>query len=185
MTDICSDQDSFDSTPVNKICLGPCGCRLKQIWRLSVIRAPVTVYISSLCQPLLVSLLSSLSRCASSLSSLISHPYMLLCCTQALCSYVERDSPVIRESTRRSLYTSEVLWIPSAISIRFGILVPDLLAPTASSFLSLHVMLSSISIFRRNLFEKAYFNGPMYPPNPGTVRMRYCHSDWSNIASML
>ena len=121
--------------------------------------APATVALLSHYLTLLVSLPFSLSRCTSSFSSLISCPSLLLNWTQDLFYDVERASPVIRDSTRRSLHTSEVLWLSSATSVGFGIPSPALLAPRSISFLRLPEMLSSPIILGRNYL-------PM-PPPPG------------------
>ena len=81
---------SFPPHP-SQVCISPCGCRPKWSRRLSlnssvdivflfmrfsitVSHSLVTIALLSFCQPLLVSLSFSLSKCASSLSSLISRP---------------------------------------------------------------------------------------------------------------
>ena len=161
----------------SQVCLSTCGCRNNRIRRLylhssvdrvvlfrrsgtTVINATDTVALLSPCLPLLVSLHFSLYICSSSLSYLIPRSFLLLLRTQALCYDMDRASPVIRDSNRRFLHVSEVLWLLSAVSVRFGTLVPELLAPKSSSLLSLPEMLSITNSFVRNLFAKDCFTGP-------------------------
>ena len=182
------------------VCLGLFGCRSKWSRRLylnyyvnrvvpfrrsciTMSHAPATVDILSCCHHVLVSLHFFLSRCASSISYLIFRPSMLLLRTQAVCSDVESVYPVTRDSTRRLLHARKVLWLLYDIYVGFGIPIPSLLDPRASSFLSLTEILYSPSSLVRNLFVKASSTRPMYSTTPRMINMRYYHSAWSNIAS--
>ena len=180
------------------VCLGLFGCRSKWSRRLylnyyvnrvvpfrrsciTMSHAPATVDILSCCHHVLVSLHFFLSRCASSISYLIFRPSMLLLRTQAVCSDVDSVYPVTRDSTRRLLHARKVLWLLYDIYVGFGIPIPSLLDPRASSFLSLPEMLSSPISFGITLFSRASYTGPIYYPTPWMVRTRYCHSAWINI----
>ena len=105
----------------------------------------------------------------------------MICQTQSLCYDVEGYSHVIKESTRRFLHTSDILWLLSELYVGLGTPSPSLLATRDSIFINLLDILSIPSIVDRKLIAKASSNEPMYYPTPGTVHMRYCNSAWSEI----